>query len=883
VHRFFVLLARLRGFFGSRRADAEFRRELESHLALAADDQAARGVTPADAERLARVRLGGLAQLLESRREQRGLPQLEMVRQDLRYALRALRRQPAFAAVAIATLGLGIGATTSMFGVLHAVLLRPLPYAAPGRLVEIFETNPLKGWARNVVAPANYADWRRMNTVFTDIAATNGSGDKGEGQFDVFLTGAGDPQRIKALQATGNLFRVLGTAPLLGRTFTDEETYDGHQRVVILSYGLWRSLFGGDPAVVGRDMTLSGRTWTVVGVMPAAFFYPSPDIQIWMPLGYPPKTFVEERRPHWLRTVARLEAGVTIDQARDDMTRVAAALERQYPSTNTQMGVRLEGLHEAFAFDARPALIVLFAAVGTVFLIVCVNVASLQLGRAAGRSRELAIRRALGASRGRLIRQLLTEGAVLSFAGGALGLAIAVAARRLLLSAAGSALPLFADLEIDRAVIAFDAALSLLAPVLFGLAPSFISSREGPATVRAETAGPAERRTRSVLVVSEVALAVALVVSAGLLVRSLLRLQQVDPGFEPAHAIAFRVTLPSARYADDPHQLEAWQEIERRIAAAPGVAAVGAASTLALGGTTWTGDATIEGRPAGEYERELRHEAVTPSYLRALGARLLRGRDLNAFDRAGSTRVMIVNQALATRYFHGDDALGKRITFGRPTDKADWVSIVGVVADIKQDGLDEPVVPEVYVPLAQEVQNPLTFVARTGLEPGTAIAAARAAVRSFDKDLAITDARPLESIVEATLDSQRFRTWLLGGFAGLALFLAALGIYGVLAYFVAERGREIGVRLALGASPAAVFAMVVRQGMRPVAWGAAGGLAAACAAAWLMRSLLFAVAPLDPATYLLTAGILAASGLIACALPALRAVRVDPIVALRQD
>jgi putative ABC transport system permease protein len=878
-----VLVSRLRGLFGARRLDEEFEAEVRAHLALATDENVRRGMTPEAAARAARLRLGGIAQLQETRRDHRGLPLVDTTMQDLKYAFRTLRKNPAFSVVAVLTLALGIGATTSMFSVLHAVLIRPLPYAQPDRLVEIFETNPLKRWTRNVVSPANYADWRRMNSVFTDIAATNGSGDKGEGTLDVFLTGAGEPQRIKALQTTGNLFQVLGAAPLIGRTFTDEETYDGHQRVVILSYSLWRSLFAADPSVVGRSITLSGRAYTVVGVMPQTFFYPSHDIQLWGPVGYKPSLFTEARRPHWLRVVARLKPGVSLDRAQHEMDAIAARLEKMYPDTNTKMGVRLEGLHDAFAFDARPALLILFGAVGTVFLIVCANIANLQLGRATGRTREMAIRRALGAGRGRIVRQLVTEGVVLSALGGALGLALAVVMKQLIVSLAATSLPLFADLEVDRVVVAFDVVLSLVAPILFGLAPAMISARAGALGERSESAGAGHSTMRNALVVAEVTLAVVVVVAAGLLVRSLVLLQRVNPGFNPSNVVAFKVQLAPARYPDDSKMLAAASEIERRLREQRGFESVGATSTLALNGFTWTGDSTVEGRAPTDYERELRHEAVSPDYFRALGTPLVKGRWLNEFDRPPQPPVTLVNETLAKRYFRGADAVGKRITFGKPTDKPQWVTIVGVVADVKQDGMDEPVQPEVYVPVAEEVQNPLTFVVRSRMEPDAVVALARAQVRAVDKDLVPTDISTLEGVVRRSVDGQRFRTWLLGSFAGLALLLATLGIYGVLAYFVAARVRELGIRLALGATPAQVWRMVVGQGMRPVLWGSIAGLAAAYAGADLMKSLLFGVAPLDPATYAAAAGALALVGAIACAAPALRAVRVDPLRALRNE
>jgi predicted permease len=883
LSRILALASRTRALFTARALDADFESELRDHLESATEDNIRRGMSPETAARQARLRLGGVAQLRESNREHRGLPQVDTIMQDLRYALRSLRKNPAFSIVAVLTLAIGIGTTTSMFSVLHAVLLRPLPYAQPDRLVEIFEVNPLKRWTRNVASAANYADWRRMNTVFTDVAATNGSGDKGEGTFDVFLTGSGEPQRLKALQTTGNLFQVLGAGPMLGRTFTEEETYDGHQRVVILSYSLWRSLFAADPAVVGRPIALSGRTYTVVGVMPPSFFYPSHDIQLWMPVGYKPELFTKARRPHWLRVIARLKPGVSLDRAKGDMTAVAAQLEKTYPDTNTQMGVRLEGLHDAFAFDARPALLVLFAAVGSVFLIVCVNVANLQLGRAAGRTREMAIRRALGAGRGRLVRQLVTEGVLLSALGGALGLLLADVARRLLVALAATSLPLFAEPKVDRTVVLFAVILSLLAPILFGLAPALMSARGGTLGERGESTGPGHQTMRNALVMCEVGLAVILVVAAGLLVRSLVLLESVDPGFDAEHGVSFQVQLPSVRYPDDAKMLAAFERIERRLGQQPGFESVGGVSTLALKGFTWTGDSTVEGRGPTDYERELRHEATTPDYFHALGIRLVRGRWLTEADRPPRPAVTLVNETLAARYFRGADAIGKRISFGKPTDKPDWVTIVGIVRDFKQDGMDNPVLPEVYVPLAQEVQNPLTFVVRSRLASDVVVSLARAQVRAVDKDLVPTDVTTLDALVRESVDGQRFRTWLLGSFAAIALLLAALGVYGVLAYFVAQRVRELGIRLALGASPAQVWRMVVRQGMRPVLWGSIAGLGAAYAAAGVMKSLLFGIAPLDPATYLTTAGALAVVGAVACALPAFRAVHVDPLVALRQE
>jgi len=881
--RLFVLIARIRGLFGAARLDDDFAAELAAHVDLLADDYVRRGMTRDDARRAALIRLGGTVQLKEQHREDRGVPFIDAAAQDVRYGLRALRRHPAYSIVAVATLAIGIGAGTAVFSVARAVLLRPLPYADPVALVRVFETNPLKNWTRNIAAPANYADWKARNTSFTDIAAYEQFSENGSGAGDVFLTGSGEPQGLKALGVTGNLFRVLGAPPLVGRTFTDAETFEGQARVVVLSYGLWQSAFGQDPNIVGRTVTLSGRTYDVAGVMPADFFFPGRDVQLWLPVAYQPSIFTTARRPHWLGVVARRKAGVSLERAQEDMNGVARALERQYPDTNTQMGVRLERLHDSFAFAPRPALLMLSGAVGLLFLIVCANIANLQLGRAAARAREIAIRSALGAGRRRLIRQLFTESLVLSAVGGALGFAIAIAARAALLRFAASTIPLHADVRLDAGVVLFDAALTIVAPLVFAVVPALRSAAAGRLNDRGDGAARETRALRNALVGAEVALSIVLVVGAVLLSRSLLRLEAVDPGFDRARVVAFTVTLPSARYPTRPDRLRALEEIERRLRAQAGVQAVGAASTLALRGFTWTGDATVEGRAADDYERELRHKSITPDYFRAMGIRLLAGRFLDERDAGDRPLVAVVNRALAQRYFRGEDAIGKRITFGRPQDRAPWVTIVGVVADEQQDAMDKAAQPQAYVSIRQQVQNPMTFVVRSSLDPSAAIASARREVQAVDRDLALTAVTTLERVVSEAMGDHRFRTALLSAFAGASLFLAALGIYGVLAYFVSQRARELGIRLALGAKPQELFGMVVGQGLRPVAGGAAVGVAGAIALTTVARSLLFGVRPLDPPTYAVAIGVLAAIAFAACAIPALRATRVDPLVALRDE
>jgi putative ABC transport system permease protein len=883
MSHFAVLLSRLRGLFGRQADDADFDAEIASHLQMLEDEHVRRGLTREQARRAARLDFGGSMQTVEHHREGRSLPFVDTTLQDVRYALRSLWRYPAFSLVAIATLAVGIGVGTAVFSFAGAVLLKPLPYARPQELVRVFETNPLKKWTRNIASPANYADWKKRNGVFTEVAAYEQFSSNGSGAQDVFLTGRGEPQGLKSLGVSGNLFRALGTAPILGRTFTDDEDIEGKHRVAVLSYGLWQSAFAGDPSIVGQSIALNGRAFDVVGVMPRDFFFPGRDVQIWVPFGYSPNVYVQSRRPHWLGVIARRKPDVTLTRAQTGMDAIAAALEREYPDTNTKMGVRLEGFHDSLAYDSRPALLMLSGAVGLLFLIVCVNIANLQLGRGASRMRELGIRRALGAGRGRLIRQLVTEGIVLSVVGGALGLGLALAGHSALIAFAASAVPLFVNVALDRTIAIIAAGLTLTAPIVFAIVPALAGTKSAGMGDRSEGGTRHTSLLRSTLVAGEVALSIVLIVTALLLVRSLLRLQRVDPGFQPDHVSAFTITLPGSRYPNAAARFIAYREMERRLSGVPGIQAVGASSSIALRGYTWTGDATVEGRAPTDYERELRHVSVLPGYFRAMGIQLLSGRIFDDRDVVGQPAVTIVNKALETQYFRGEPALGKRITFGRPQDNSPWVTIIGVVADEKQEGLEKAAQPEVYMSIGQQMQNPLTFVIRAQGNPESAIAAARAEIRAVDKDLALTDVVTLNDLVHESMGDERFRTALLSGFAGVALFLAALGIYGVLAYSVAQRMRELGIRLALGAQPAGVFRMVIAEGMRPVAIGGAVGFAGAFALGGLVKALLFGIEPLDPPTYAGAIAVLTVAAATACALPALRATRVDPLVALRDE
>lgn len=785
--------------------------------------------------------------------------------------------------VVILTLAVGIGANTAMFGVAESALWRPMPYAQPERLVQVWETNPLKRWTDAPVAPANFADWQKRNSVFTELAAYNSDDWKGALGFDVFLSGTGEPRQLKAITATGNLFRVLGVKPLLGRTFRDEETFEGKSAVAVLSWELWQSAFAGDPGIVGRTISINARNREVIGVMPREFYFPSRGVQLWIPLGFTPSTFVKVRRAHSLRVVARLKPGVSVAQAQSDMTLIAGRLEHEYPDTNTKMGVGLGGFQDWFTGDTRAGLLMLLGAVGFLLLIVCTNIANLQLGRAAARTHEIEIRKALGATRRQIVQQLGAESVLLGLLGGAAGLLLAFGAKRVLLAFAPE-LPGAVPMQMDVWILTFHLGVSLAAALLFGIAPAYIAAKAGALNERSRTGTGQNRGMRSVLVASEVALSVMLVCGAGLLVKSLVRLEQVNPGFQTEHGLAFGVSLPGARYPKDEQAVQALQEIERRLRDSPQVTAVGAASVMALGGSSWTGDATVEGRAVDDYERELRHKSVTPDYFRAMGTPLVSGRFLMEQDgRADAPEVTVVNESLAKKYFRGADPVGKRLKFGRPQDKDPWVTVVGVVADEKQDGLAAPVQPEEYTPLAREASNKMTFVVRSSAPPEALAAMARQAVHGVDKDLVLIDVNTLSEIVSGSVKNERFRTMLLAGFAGVALLLAAVGIYGVLAYLVTQRRREIGIRMAMGARAGQLLAMVFRQGMAPVLFGLAIGLAGGLVVTNLIRALLFGVQANDPSIYFASAGILAVVAMPACWIPALRATRVDPMSALRDE
>jgi putative ABC transport system permease protein len=876
-----LLHFRLYGLLFKNRIEREMDEELRFHVQMRILENVRRGMSYDEARIDAVKGFGNLTRIKEACRDIRGGGLMETMLQDLRYGARMLIKKPGFAAVAVLTLALGIGANTAIFSVVNAVLLRPLPYREPGRLVEIWETNPIKGWTDAPAAPANYFDWDQQNDVFEGMAAHWPS------PGNLALMGMGEPERLRCLGATGNLFTVLGVEPALGRTFLPEETWEGNNMVVVLSHGLWVRRFDQDVNIIGRPILLDGQSYTVVGVMPDDFYFPTKEVELWVPWGWNPTRITSMRRPHFARVVARLKSGVTLERARTEMDTIASRLEQQYPGTNTKMGVGLGLLHEWTVSDTRLPLLILLAAVGFILMIACANIANLLLSRAATRMKEIAIRTALGAGRLRLVRQLLTESLLMSVAGSALGLLLAVWGKDLLLAFSPGSIPRFDEISIDGRVLVFTLGITFLTTVFFGLVPSLagskldltISLKEGGQ----KQGGAQHNRSRSLFVILEVAFALVLLIGAGLMIKSFVRLRQVNPGFDPSNILALRVSLPESKYKEDPQAIDFFQQALERIKNLPGVKAAGATSVPPLKGSGWTSDFTIEGRPPEEYGKEVRHKEISPDYFRAIGVPLLSGRLFTDSDNADKPVVIIINQTLARRYFSGEDPIGKRLRFGRPDQEEPWYTIVGVAGDEKQDGLGIDVKPEIYQSYLQSARSGMTLIVRAEADPKGLIGAVRGELWGVDKEIPVYDIKTMQEVLYESVARERFTVLLLTIFAAVALILSAAGIYSVMSYSVAQRTHEIGIRMALGAQVKDVLKLVVRQAMMLALTGVLIGLAGAFALTRLISNLLYDVSVTDPATFGLISLLLVGVALLACLIPARRATRVDPMIALRYE
>ena len=807
---------------------------------------------------------------------------------DLRYALRALRKSPGFTLVAALTLALGIGANSAIFSVVYGVLLRPLPYRDADRLVTVNHLYPsLKGLEAGVSAPG-FVDYRDRSRVFAGVAVQAG--------WQPSLTGRGDPERLTGSRVSGQFFSTLGVGAALGRTLRPDEDQPGRENVVVLSDGFWRRRFGGDRAAIGQTLTLDGVPHEVVGVMPPTFrdYFVRP-AELWRPIALTAEQITGGRTNEWLTLTARLRPGVTAEQAQAEMRTLAEQLKRQYPEAfPADWSLAVASLRDKGTGGVRPALLVLFGAVGLVLLIACANVANLLLARAAGRAREVAVRTALGAQRGRIVRQLLTESVVLALGGGALGLLLAQFGVQALgafsQAAAGAAGPA-EPVGLDAPVLLFALALSVGTGLLFGLAPALQAAggglqqslREGGRGAAGDRAAQLVRRG---LIVAEVALALMLLAGAGLLVKSFTRLLGVDPGFDPRNVLTATVALPAAGYASDTQRVAFFDELLPRIAAIPGVQAVGASSGLPLTGSGWTQSFDAEGYqpPAGQPSPWGEFKVITPGYPQVMRVPLVRGRGFTEQDGPGAPAVALVDEELVRRYWPGQDPIGKRLDFGTTASgRRRLLEVVGVLRHVRQQGLDDDARVQVYVPHKQRGLDRMSLVIRTAGDPLQVVPLVRAAVQQVDRDQPIADVRTMDALLAESVGQRRLSTVLLALFAGVALALACIGLYGVTAYAVTQRTREIGVRMALGAAGSQVVGAFVRDGLRLTALGLALGLAGAVAGGRLIASQLYEVEPTDPVTLGATAATLAVVAALASYLPARRATRVDPIAALRAE
>ncbi len=795
---------------------------------------------------------------------------------DLRYALRQLIKSPGFTAVAIVTLALGIGACAAIFSVVNGVLLRPLDYPQPDRIVVIRETQ-LPEFPEFSVSPPNYLDWEKQTKSYSYLAAYGGS--------QVNLTGEGEPQRLVGVKATAHYFDVFAVKPVLGRTFLPEEDAVGKNHVVVLSHPFWQRVFGGDAKVIGRSIQLNGEPYTVIGVAPSDFGQAS-KVDVWMPMGFKPdETNAAARGAHYLNVIGRLRPGVTVEQARAELEVLAAQLAKQYPDSNKGWGILLMPVLDYSVRDVRVVLYTLLGAVGCVLFIACANIANLLLARATARHREISIRAALGASRARLVRQLLTESVLLAVFGGLAGLLLARWGLDLLLSMAPSTLPRTNEIHLNGAVLLFSLALSLVTGIVFGIAPALLAAHTDVNEALKQGARgstDARGRLRAALVVTEVAFALVLLGGAGLLGRSFMQLTHVDPGFIPENATVLRLALPEKKYAKPEQQVAFVDALLARLRTLPGVQAVGLTHALPLLGD-WVLGFNIEGRPAIAPSDlpNTNYYAVTPDYFRAMGIRLIRGRLFTAQDDAKAPRVAIINETLAHQFFPNEDPIGKRINITNGPDA--WREIVGIVADVKQYGVDKATTSQSYEPFAQVPFDSLNVVLRTQGSPAALLGALRPAVYSVDKDQPIGAIRPLEEILGEKIAKQRFAMLLLTVFSLVALVIAAVGIYGVMAYSVVQRTGEIGIRMALGAQSRDVLRLILGRGGKLIGLGLLIGLGVTLLASRALGSILFQTSAHDPLTLAVMTLLLAAIALIACLLPAHRATKVNPIEALRTE
>lgn len=872
------LLRRWRALTHRDEMEQELDEEMRFHLERDIEQNIKSGMTPEDARYAALKSFGGVDQSKEECRSARGVELMENMSRDVTYSLRVLLKSYGFTIVVILTLALGIGANTAIFSFANGILLRPLPYPQSDRLVVLDETALKRGVTSMSVSYPNFLDWREQNTVFEDVATYYGTG-----RFA--LSGAGEPVQIRGTRISHGLFEVLRVPPQLGRTFTANEDRPEEDAVVILGHDLWQRTFGGDPNILGKKITISNRAHTVIGVMPRGFRFPQIS-ELWVPLALTTKSFT--RNDHGLQSIARLKDGVSLMQAQSEMNNIAARIEQQNPVTNEGLGVSVMSLHHYLSGDYREGLLILLGVVGCVLLVACVNVANLMIARGTARQREFALRSALGASRWRIVRQLLFESLLLAIVGGVLGFVLSIWALRLLISAIPFQLPFWMNFNVDLRVLGFTIGITLLTGLIFGAAPALQSSRvdlndalkEGG---RGSTGG--RTRLRSLLVVTEIALSLVLLVGAGLMIQSFLRLRRVNIGLDPTNVLTASVVLPQTKYREQDQRRAFFKQLVERMRHLPGVEAASATGTLPLSGGNWGRSLTVEGYPVLSVGQApaIQHTVVTPGYFRTMGIALLAGRDFTDGDTKDGPDITIVDERLARQYWPNESPIGKRVRFGPPEDNEPWHTVIGVVSAVRHQRVEEDTRQSVYLPHQKIPVTGMALVARTSSNPTDFSGAIRREVAQLDADLPVSQIATMDEVVAESIWQPRLYTMLFAIFAGGALALALIGIYGVMAFLVQTRTHEIGVRMALGATARDVFKLIVGRGMKLTVVGIVIGVGGAIAFTRWMQSLLFNTSSTDPITFVLISFLLSLAAFLACYIPARRAAKVDPLVALRYE
>lgn len=873
----------LRSLFRRNTVDQELAAELGFHIERQIEENLAAGMTGKEARRAALCEFGGIEQVKEGCRDTYRANHLENLLKDIRYGLRMLQKSPSFTFFAVAVLSLGIAANSAIFSIADNVLVRPLPYRDSHRLVMVWEDAAAYGFPKDTPAPGNFADWRSRNQVFEDVAAISNA--------SLNLTGSGNPEDLLGKWATANLFSILGVIPALGRDFRPEDDIPGAPHVAILSHGLWLRRFGGDPQIIGKEISLNYEKYMVIGVMKRGMQFPDRETELWAPSRFTTQQLTNHGN-HFLRVIARLKPEVSLKTANANLATIAAQLERENPDSNAKVGAFAVPLRQELAGDIRPAILMLIGAVCFVLLIACANVANLLLSRATGRRRELAMRLALGATRGRVIQQMLTESILLSLFAGAVGLLLSVWGTKFLATLIPVGLGPMTGSGVDSRVFFFTLAVSLATGILFGIIPASrvsqfqltFSLKQGGGQSGGGSGG---HRLRNALVISEVALAIVLLTGAALLIRSLQNLYHRDPGFRADHVLVMRTPLPRQKYEAFASRTAFYDQVLRKVESLPGVVAAGYTTWIPLTNPGGATGITMEGKaePAPGDLLIPNTRIISTDYLAAIRMKLLEGRAIEPRDGAGKLPVALINQTMAKNYWPGENPIGKQFKVGGYNEKSPWIMVIGIVGDVHQAGLDVPARGEMYLPYQQQDfgYEPEYLAVRTTGDPMALAEVVRQQIWAVDKEQPVAGVMPLEDLVDDNLASRRMQASLLSGFAALALLLVTLGIYAVLSFAVTQRTPEIGVRVALGAQPRDVLRMIFSLGFKLFLTGAAIGLVASLALSRALVHLLFGVSAYDPASFAGVTILLAAVALLACYIPARRAMRVDPLVALRYE